>query len=154
MDKGERHHHQRIWLRILYYTPLKSGDIFFVGKKASMAGGHKHLQHNSYSSCLKSIWEEKRRFTVGMFIQRIVSKCKVVLSNFYAEFPKNAQKDKNISIAKSVPTYSFVILFPPRTTFFFLGHAHSTQKLPGQGSNRCHSSNQSHSSDNTGSLTC
>ena len=34
-----------------------------------------------------------------------------------------------------------------------LGHTHGMQRLPGQGSNLCHRNNQSHSSDNAGSLT-
>ena len=37
--------------------------------------------------------------------------------------------------------------------FFFFGHAHSVWKYPGQGPNLNHSSNQSHNSDNIGSLT-
>ena len=37
---------------------------------------------------------------------------------------------------------------------FFFGHTHAMRKFPGQGSNlRQHSSNTSHSTDNTGSLT-
>ena len=39
------------------------------------------------------------------------------------------------------------------TIFFFFGHAHSMWKFLGQGLNQCHSSNLSHSSKNTGSLT-
>ena len=38
--------------------------------------------------------------------------------------------------------------------FFFFGLASSMQKFLGQESNLCHSSNPSHRSDNTGSLTC
>ena len=37
--------------------------------------------------------------------------------------------------------------------FFFFGHAYGIEKLLGQGSNPSHSCNQSHISDNTGSLT-
>ena len=37
--------------------------------------------------------------------------------------------------------------------FFFLDHTHGMWKFPGQGLNLRHSSNQSYSSDNTGSLT-
>ena len=40
---------------------------------------------------------------------------------------------------------------PPFKNFF--GHAHGMWKLPGQGLNPCHSSNQSHNSYKTGSLT-
>ena len=36
----------------------------------------------------------------------------------------------------------------------FFGCACGTHKFQGQGLNPCHSSNQSHSSDNTSSLTC
>ena len=39
-------------------------------------------------------------------------------------------------------------------SFFVSGHAHGMQMFPGQGLNPCHSSNQSHNSDNAGSLTC
>ena len=38
--------------------------------------------------------------------------------------------------------------------YFIFGYALSTQKFLGQGSNRCHSGNESHSRDNTESLTC
>ena len=37
--------------------------------------------------------------------------------------------------------------------FFLCGHTHCMRKFPGQGSNPHHSSNPSHRSDNTGSLT-
>ena len=37
---------------------------------------------------------------------------------------------------------------------FFFGCAHGKWKFPGQGSNPWHTSNPSHCSDNTGSLTC
>ena len=38
--------------------------------------------------------------------------------------------------------------------FWFFGHARSMRKFLGQGSNPCHSSNQSHSTDNNRFLTC
>ena len=38
--------------------------------------------------------------------------------------------------------------------FFFFGHAHSMHKFLGKGLNPNHRSNQSHSNDNAGSLTC
>ena len=37
--------------------------------------------------------------------------------------------------------------------FFFFGHTHGMQKFLGQESNPLHSSDPSHSTDNTGSLT-
>ena len=47
-------------------------------------------------------------------------------------------------------SFSFLFSFP---LFFSFGCTHGMWKFPGQGSNQHHSSNLSHSSDNTGSLT-
>ena len=63
-----------------------------------------------------------------------------------------------INIQKSVAFLLLLFLF---LVFFVVvvvvvvifGHAHSMQKLPSQGSNPCHSSDLSHSSDHTRSLT-
>ena len=46
----------------------------------------------------------------------------------------------------------FDLPLPTHDSFDF-GHTHGMQKFLGQGLNLHHSSNQSHSSDNTGSLT-
>jgi len=40
-----------------------------------------------------------------------------------------------------------------RILFYFFGHAQGIRKVPGQGSNPQHSSDLSHCTDNTGSLT-
>lgn len=79
-----------LWM--LYSIARRGYYIFFRGKKARTAGEYKHLQPNSYSCCLKSIWEEKEVFIVGTFRgKRILSECKV---SIYAEF----QKAKKIKI--------------------------------------------------------
>ena len=76
---------------MLYSIARRGYYIFFMGKKASTAGEYKHLQPNSYSCSLKSIWEEKELFTVGTFRRkRILSECKV---SIYVEF-QEARKIK------------------------------------------------------------
>ena len=50
-----------------------------------------------------------------------------------------------------VPLFLFFYLF---SDWLFFGYAHGMQKSWGQGLNPCHSSDLSHNSDNTGSLTC
>ena len=56
----------------------------------------------------------------------------------------------HISHIKFVKEWKYLYFF-----FFFLlfGHAGGMWKFPGQGSNLSYSCNQSHSSDNNGSLT-
>ena len=49
-------------------------------------------------------------------------------------------------VTTGTPEYSFVVVV--------VAYAHGMWKFLGQGSNLCHSCNQSHSSDNTGSLNC
>ena len=54
---------------------------------------------------------------------------------------------------KVIYTYSHIYTFYLKIFFKFFGHTHSMWKFSGQGWNPCHSSDPSHCSDNTRSLT-
>ena len=67
------------------------------------------------------------------------------------------KQNVNFTFLKNLCLFSTVTLEDSTNitflSFFFFGHIHGIQKFLGQGSNPGHSSNLSHSSDNTGSLT-
>ena len=69
--------------------------------------------------------------------------------------PKKQNSAESNLTASAHNTFTFLMqvsLFYLPFFFLFFGHTCRMWKLPGQGSNPCHSSNPSHCSDNTGSL--
>ena len=71
---------------------------------------------------------------------RSISKCVYIFFRFFTHFTSHCNLITPLSL------FFLIFLLAMPSPWYW--------KFPGQGSNPCHSSNQSHSSDNAGSLTC